>query len=137
MYMETMNGTFKTAPGNVPTSAFHTHLLFGHYVAHDHRTATGKDSGNAFALPPIGVRGGDEVRNAISATRGLHRLRISDDCGCSRSLKQCSYPRLPLSFLAGIVEGSARSWSHRSLQGRPSIQQVGAQSSSQTGRHQQ
>ena len=72
-------------------------------------------------LPPIGVRGGDEVWNATPATHSLHRLRISDDCGCPRSLKQRSYPRLPLPFLAGNVEESARSWPHRSLQGRPSV----------------
>ena len=104
-------------------------MLFGHYVAHDYFTATGKDSGNVFALPPTGVRGSDEVWNAIPVTHCLHRLRIINDCGCSRSLRQRSYPSLPLPFLASIVEENARSWPHRSLQGRPNIQQVGSQSS--------
>ena len=50
---------------------FHTHLLFGHCVAHDHRTTTDKDSGNIRVSSDC-VRGGDEVWNAIPATRGLH-----------------------------------------------------------------
>ena len=101
---------FQDNIGNVLTSVFHTHLFFGHYVAHDYRTATSKDSGNVFALPPTGVRGSDEVWNAIPVTHCLHRLQISNGCGCPRSLKQRSYPRLPLPFFfSGIVEESARS----------------------------